>query len=245
MYVRRIDQAFSETLGMSAPALTQFVNGQGVTSADMLNTFEQTCGTYAQLASFTGLPGMQVYMRGFTTPADGGQGAFYWNATSTATDDAGVTAISPVGNTAAGRWIRIETLTPATFLSSVVLAAAAVPLTTNVPANVTSISLPAGTWDVSGTVGFSVTGTTVLSGVEVGVSLVSATLQTVPGPDGWAYNSALTPGIAGQSLDIPTGPLRVTVATATLVYLVAQAQFTVSTCAAFGVLTARKVPAYV
>ena len=97
---------------MTAPQLTQFIQGQGAVNADALNTFEQTCDTYAQLAAFTGLSGMQVYMRGFVAAGDGGQGPFYWNATSTAADDGGVTTISPVGSVASGRWLRLPTNSP-------------------------------------------------------------------------------------------------------------------------------------
>src|SRR5664279_1988228 len=103
---------------MSAPQLTQYVQGQGSVSADGLNSFEQTCDTYAQLAAFTGLPGMQVYMRGITAPNDGGQGAFFWSYTSTATDDGGVTAISPLGSVAAGRWLRSGSLLISSVVSS-------------------------------------------------------------------------------------------------------------------------------
>jgi len=93
---------------MAAPALQQYQQGQGSVSADNLNTFEQTCDTVAQLRGFTGAAGMQVYLRGLAAPDDGGQGPFYWNATSTTTDD-GVNVIAPGGASAttAGRWIRM------------------------------------------------------------------------------------------------------------------------------------------
>ena len=54
---------------MSAPALTQYVQGQGAVSADGLNTFLQTCDTIAQLRSFIGTAGIQVYVRGTATEA--------------------------------------------------------------------------------------------------------------------------------------------------------------------------------
>ena len=86
--------------------LTQFQSGIGVVTGDQLNTFEQTCDNVAQLRSFTGKSGMQVYVRGMLVPNDGFQGAFYWNATSTATDN-GITVIVPTG-TVTGAWLRLS-----------------------------------------------------------------------------------------------------------------------------------------
>lgn len=90
---------------MSAPALAQYVQGQGSVSADNLNTFEQTCDSIAQLSGFIGLPGIQVYVRGTVTPNDGGQGAFFWSATSPGPGN-GTTIIVPTG-AAIGAWIRL------------------------------------------------------------------------------------------------------------------------------------------
>lgn len=91
---------------MAPPQLTVQVQGQGVATADYLNGVNQTCDTPADLRVFTGITGMQVYMRGYVSPGDGGQGDFYWNSASTAADDGGVTTIAPAGSTQ-GRWIRL------------------------------------------------------------------------------------------------------------------------------------------
>jgi hypothetical protein len=93
---------------MSAPALTQYVQGQGSVSADNLNTFQQTCDNFAQLRAFTGASGMQVYARGQATAGDGLFGTFYWNATSAATDD-NLTAIVPTSSVGTGAWLRLDT----------------------------------------------------------------------------------------------------------------------------------------
>jgi hypothetical protein len=92
---------------MSAPQLTAYVQGQGSVSADQLDTFEQTCDTVAELRGLTGVPGLQVFVRGYNTPGDGGQGPFYWNPTSTAADNNGASVIQPTGSLGAGRWIRL------------------------------------------------------------------------------------------------------------------------------------------
>lgn len=94
---------------MTAPALASYVNGIGQVSADNYNTFLQTCDIAAQLRGFAGVPGIEVYMRGFLTIGDGGQGIFYWNAGGTAADDGGVTTIVPSSSTA-GVWTRLSSV---------------------------------------------------------------------------------------------------------------------------------------
>lgn len=91
---------------MSAPSLSIFVNGISQTSGDNLNTFNQTCNDPADLRAFVGTTGIQVFMRGFVSPGDGGQGQFYWNSSGTGPDDNGVTNIVPTG-AATGCWTRI------------------------------------------------------------------------------------------------------------------------------------------
>jgi hypothetical protein len=90
---------------MSAPQLTQYIQGQGSVSADGLNTFMQTCDTVAQLRAFVGLPGIEVTIRGFTAPGDGGAGQFYWDQTGTGPDN-GTTIIVPTA-AASGCWVRL------------------------------------------------------------------------------------------------------------------------------------------
>jgi uncharacterized secreted repeat protein (TIGR03808 family) len=93
---------------MSNPALYNYSNGLGQVGADNFNTFMQTCTNMAQLRAFAGNnTAIQVYVRGTTTPNDGGQGTFYWNASITGTDDNGVTTIVPSGVTV-GCWIRLN-----------------------------------------------------------------------------------------------------------------------------------------
>lgn len=91
---------------MTAPQLTNYIQGQGSVSGDQLNTFEQTCDNLTQLRLLIGAPGMQVFVRGFLVPQDGGGGEFYWNATSLGPDN-GTTVIVPTG-AATGAWIRVS-----------------------------------------------------------------------------------------------------------------------------------------
>lgn len=92
---------------MSAPALQVYINGttNRPVSGDNLNTFQQTCDTFANLRAFIGATGVQVFTRGGAAINDGAQGAFYWSSTSTAADD-NDNVIRPTGLTI-GAWIRI------------------------------------------------------------------------------------------------------------------------------------------
>lgn len=91
---------------MSAPTLSVYQNGVNQVSGDQLNTFTQWCVNVSQLRGLTGKSNMMVYMQGFNSALDGGQGLFYWNAGGTAPDDNGVTTVVPNG-AASGEWNRI------------------------------------------------------------------------------------------------------------------------------------------
>lgn len=91
---------------MSVPSL--YVQSQGLNqvSADQYNTYVQGAINVANLRAFIGVGNMTVYMQGYITPNDGGQGSFYWNSTGTGPDDSGVTNIVPTGS-AIGCWTRL------------------------------------------------------------------------------------------------------------------------------------------
>lgn len=115
--------------------------------------------------------------------------------------------------------------------------ATGVSLTTATPANVTSISLTAGDWDVSGTVTFVPANTTAPTLLQCGTSTTSATL----GGLGTQSFLGLTFPTNGQSQGLVAPSQRVSIASTTNVYLVAQASFTVSTMTANGFIRARRV----
>lgn len=116
--------------------------------------------------------------------------------------------------------------------SSSVLYASAVSLTTATAANVTTLALPAGDWDIFGTAYIENSGAN-MSACVYGVSLTSATL-----PDKSLQNrledASMTSFGGGASL------LRVNVSTTTNVYLVASATFASGTSTACGQLYARR-----
>ena len=119
-------------------------------------------------------------------------------------------------------------------------------LTSGVAANITSIELTPGNWEVSAAPTFKGGVTTVVKYILACISEVSATLDsaagrrfdfvfgTDPGTGATAFSQGNTP-----ALGIP--PIRFSVAANTTIYLVAQPEFTISTCSAFGTLRAARV----
>ncbi len=101
------------------------------------------------------------------------------------------------------------------------------------PANVATLALTAGDWDVSGNVQFVATGA--LTRVTAGVSTVSG------GYNSWSTTVSGTLG-SGSSQQIGNGgPVRVIVGTPTTAYLVATATFTSGGVTAGGTIWARRM----
>lgn len=121
----------------------------------------------------------------------------------------------------------------------------AVGLTSTIPANIgAGISLTAGDWDVSSTINFNVSGATGTL-FQGGPSVVTATLPTSAGGAGLGTDAlASSPipitGLTGD-LTADSGPVRVSIASTTTVFLVASAAFTVGTVSVFGTIRARRV----
>lgn len=125
------------------------------------------------------------------------------------------------------------------YISANVAIGSAAGLTTATPANVTSISLTAGDWDVEGNVGFIAnTGTLATLLIATINNGTSATLPTAPNDGAYAQQQIALPAAATQI--IPTGRFRVSLSGTTTIYLIAQATFTVSTLTAYGFIGARR-----
>jgi hypothetical protein len=127
------------------------------------------------------------------------------------------------------------------YIESNIASADAVSLTSTTPANVTSISLTVGDWDVTADVTYTPAATTNFTLAAHSISQTSATQDFVTGA---AYNAYRFP--AGN---VPVngfntagiGPVRKLLAATTTIYLVTQSTFTVSTMTAHGILRARRV----
>jgi hypothetical protein len=122
------------------------------------------------------------------------------------------------------------------YVSSLIAVGSAVSLTTATAANVTSISLTAGDWDVAGVVNFSETTATV-SARTAGISTTSATLPT----DGSEGYCGVQSTVTSETNSIALTRKRITISGTTTVYLVGQATFSAGTAAGFGTINARRV----
>jgi Pectate lyase superfamily protein len=122
------------------------------------------------------------------------------------------------------------------YVSSAIASGSAVSLTTATAANVTSISLTAGDWDVDGNVNIAGSTATYTQGVG-GISTTSATLPT----DGTEVNSGaqFTALSVTDGLTLPRK--RVSISSTTTVYLVGKATFSAGTMTAYGSISARRV----
>lgn len=126
------------------------------------------------------------------------------------------------------------------YVASSVASGSAVALISGTTANVTSISLAAGDWDVSAVGILSGGVSTTLNRADFSVSTTSATLNPSPGNEG----TIVPGGTAVFGYDNPTitvGPVRFSLASTTTIYLAAQAAFGTSTCSAYGILRARRM----
>lgn len=128
------------------------------------------------------------------------------------------------------------------LISSTVSSGSAVALSgAGTVVNVTSISLSAGDWDITGAVVFNPGATTNITLIFGSISATSTVHDTTPGQFfiGRFGSSGLVPGnpIGGDTI----GPLRVSLSGTTTYYLTASSAFTVSTNAAYGTIRARRV----
>lgn len=128
------------------------------------------------------------------------------------------------------------------YISQSVLIGASVAVTSNVIKTVASISLTAGDWDVGGTVSSNpAAGTT--------TQFFSMAISTVNGPGAITptqgaennFTGGYVNTLAGQQYQFTAGPMRVSLAATTTIYLVTYMLFSVSTMGAYGFIGARRV----
>ena len=126
-------------------------------------------------------------------------------------------------------------------ITATVVTGSSISLTTVTSANVTSIALTAGDWDVWGCVCFTLASSTTMGYLSGGINTTSATLP---------LNNAgvVTRAGAGTNATIDVTvdsvltimPIRINVSSSTTTYLVARAKFGTSTCKAYGTIYARR-----
>lgn len=126
------------------------------------------------------------------------------------------------------------------YIISTVVSGSAIGLTASTAANVTSLTLTAGDWDVYGFCGFIPAATTSMTQYALSTSTTTGALDaTTPFALTKFSQAANVP--AGLDSELFCGPVRFSVSGSTPVFLVARAIFTVSTMTAYGSIRARRV----
>jgi len=149
-----------------------------------------------------------------------------------------VTAADDVGlyiSDASGNWREISYHVASTnFVSS---SATGVPVSTATNANITSIPVPPGDWDVEGTVTYTPSGVTTVSSVQGGASSTSATFSGIAN-GGFTKISGTLDNASGNN--IPTPRARFSLTTTTTIYLVGEVVFSGGSITATGYISARR-----
>jgi hypothetical protein len=114
-------------------------------------------------------------------------------------------------------------------------------LTNNTAANLTSISLTAGDWDISGTVCATGDATTLVKAVYVYVTSTSATIPGEPERSSVIYSTTGVAAFAEGNLNIPIMPKRFSISATTTVYLGVYSEFSVGAQTAGGIIRARRI----
>lgn len=125
-------------------------------------------------------------------------------------------------------------------LVSSVVADTTASLTAGTVANVTSISLTAGDWDVYGNVAFQGAASTTLSQAQCWCSSTSATLPDITLRSQIFFNSTLPFSTAFPGVAFTTPTLRFSLSGTTTIYFSVRAGFAVSTLTAGGAIYARR-----
>jgi len=124
------------------------------------------------------------------------------------------------------------------ILETTVLIGAEVSLSTGTAADVATVSLTAGDWDVWGEIATDLGGTTTSTLFQGWINTVSATVPTIPNAGAFVQNAtAIT---TGGNMIYPVGQRRISVASTTTVYLSAKATFATSTFKVYGYIGARR-----
>jgi hypothetical protein len=125
------------------------------------------------------------------------------------------------------------------YTESVILQASAEALVTNTGNDIAQISLGAGDWDVSGSIGFIPAASTSITLLHGSWSTSADTTNTTIGRFFQHQQAATVPGAVPYAYALPT--YRFSLSGSTTVRLVALATFTVAGLSAFGIIRARRV----
>lgn len=192
-------------------------------------------GTTSQVAYYSGTNAVSpAPWLTLTTSAVAVAGTLAVTGAITPSQSAGLVGTTTSNNANAGSY--------GEYLSSTVTSGGAVSLTSTTAANVTSLSLTPGDWEVYINASFvGGTLTTVLSGIA-GISTTSATLDfTTPGKYSVFPAANSTIFQSSESLNVLVGPYRLSLSTTTTTYFVCRGDFSTSTMSCYGILSARRM----
>lgn len=125
-------------------------------------------------------------------------------------------------------------------IESAIATGSAVSLVSTTAKNITSISLTAGDWDVSGIIQYNAAGSASVTYLAAGLSTTTGTLDQTNGRTASISMVAIVPGVS-PGFGLPFGPVRINITTTTTIFLVSNQTFTVGTLAGFGLLRARRI----
>jgi hypothetical protein len=234
------------------PALTGDISNSAGSLSTVLATVNATVGSFgsaSSVATFT-VNGKGLVTASGSTPiaiantAVSGLGTLSTQNANTVAITGGSVNGTSIGNStpSTGVFTGVSTNSNAAtgvigeYIESILASSSGVSLTTGTVANVTSISLTAGDWDVSGVVAFNLNAGTLGTTFVSGLTSTSATF----GPEYTVSWLGMATGInSPQNLVTPV--IRFSLASTTTIYLVADSVFTVSTMKAGGLLRARRV----
>jgi hypothetical protein len=123
-------------------------------------------------------------------------------------------------------------------VSSTIAIGSATSLTTATGKTITSLTLSAGDWMVSGNIGFIAAAGTLPTVLTASISATNNTQAT--SPNSGAFAQIATAFTAASTNVLTLAPIRINISTSTTYYLVATATFTVSTLTGYGALVARR-----
>lgn len=218
----------------TAKTSAQFLGDITVSGAVSANSINLTASVSAATVSTTGTMTAGGQITGATVSTTGAitAGGQITGASLKPTSTTGIVGTTTNDNAAAG--------SVGEYISSTVAIGSAVSLVNATSKTITSISLTAGDWDVHGNIGFIAAGGTTIGAIAAAISATDNTLPTAP--NGGSYNTIVATLAAGITTNvIPTGMTRISLASTTTYYLVANSSFSVSTMTAFGFIGARRV----
>lgn len=174
-------------------------------------------------ASYTHLTATQA-----TDLTDAGESALHYHASDRLVSNHVLTSTND--NAAAGKM--------GEYIESVVASGSAVSLTTDTPANLTSLSFTAGDWDVRVLAVFDPSISTTVDDLHLSLSTTSATHDT--SVDRY-YHHSTNLGAGAHGVTLQLAGVRVSLASTTTLYAVTEATFGASTMAVYGLISARRV----